>query len=72
MTDLFYLSIGCIGNSKPTSRHGSPRSLTNCNASEALSKPGDRQCEVSDCDVGASGSDGTIPVDQMRKATALG
>ncbi|KAJ6653681.1 hypothetical protein lerEdw1_008807 [Lerista edwardsae] len=67
-----YLRNCCIGNSKPSSRHGSPRPLTNCSASEALSKPGDRQCEVSDCDVGASGSNGTIPVDHTRKATALG
>ncbi|XP_066491358.1 E3 ubiquitin-protein ligase TRIM37 isoform X2 [Tiliqua scincoides] len=65
-------SEGCIGNSKSSSRHGSPRPLTNGSASEALAKPGDRQCEVPDCDVGASGSNGTIPVDQARKVTALG
>lgn len=66
------LSLGCIGNSKPSSRHGSPRPLTNSSASETLAMPGDIHCEASVCDVGPSGSNGTIPVDQARKLTALG
>lgn len=65
-------ATGCIGNSKPSSRHGSPRPLTNNSASETLAMPGDIHCEASVCDVGPSGSNGTIPVDQARKLTALG
>uniref|UniRef100_A0A670JFX7 Tripartite motif containing 37 n=1 Tax=Podarcis muralis TaxID=64176 RepID=A0A670JFX7_PODMU len=65
-------SEGCLGNPKPSSRHGSPRSLTNGCASEPLSKPEDRQCEVSDSDVGACGLNGIMPVEKARKITAVG
>ncbi|XP_061461083.1 E3 ubiquitin-protein ligase TRIM37 isoform X2 [Rhineura floridana] len=63
---------GCPGNSKPSSRHGSPRALTSSSASELLSKPEDRQCEVSGPDVGASVFNGTMPVEKARKAAAVG
>uniref|UniRef100_A0A803TLS2 Tripartite motif containing 37 n=1 Tax=Anolis carolinensis TaxID=28377 RepID=A0A803TLS2_ANOCA len=49
-------SEGCLGSSKSSSRRGSPRTLTNGNISEPLSKPEDRQCDASDTDMGASGA----------------
>uniref|UniRef100_A0A8D0HKC3 Tripartite motif containing 37 n=1 Tax=Sphenodon punctatus TaxID=8508 RepID=A0A8D0HKC3_SPHPU len=64
-------SEGCLGNSKfSSSRHGSPRSLTNSSAAEPLSKPEDRQGEACDSDV--SGLNGFIAVEKTRKVIALG
>uniref|UniRef100_A0A8D2Q2W2 Tripartite motif containing 37 n=3 Tax=Varanus komodoensis TaxID=61221 RepID=A0A8D2Q2W2_VARKO len=65
-------SEGCLGNPKPSSRRGSPRSLANGNVSEPLSKSEDRQCEVPGSDMDASGLNGVTPVDKARKAVAVG
>ncbi|KAM6465018.1 E3 ubiquitin-protein ligase TRIM37 isoform 3-T3 [Liasis olivaceus] len=63
-------SEGCLGNSKPNSRRGSPRSLT-C-ASDPLSNSEDRVCEVSDSSIGASGLNGITAVEKARKGIAVG
>ncbi|XP_063152306.1 E3 ubiquitin-protein ligase TRIM37 isoform X2 [Candoia aspera] len=63
-------SEGCLGNSKPNSRRGSPRSLS-C-ASDPLSNTEDRICEVSDSNTGVSGLNGIIAVEKARKGIAVG
>ncbi|XP_062815007.1 E3 ubiquitin-protein ligase TRIM37 [Anolis carolinensis] len=65
-------SEGCLGSSKSSSRRGSPRTLTNGNISEPLSKPEDRQCDASDTDMGASGASGIPSVEKARKVVAGG
>nr|XP_060613026.1 E3 ubiquitin-protein ligase TRIM37 isoform X3 [Anolis sagrei ordinatus] len=65
-------SEGCLGSSKPSSRRGSPRTLTNGNISEPLSKPEDRQCDASDSDMGASGSSSIPSGEKARKIVAGG
>ncbi|XP_054857585.1 E3 ubiquitin-protein ligase TRIM37 [Eublepharis macularius] len=63
-------SEGCLGNRKPSSRHGSPRCPTS--ASEALSKPEERHCEAADSDAGASGLNSRAPVEKARTIVTLG
>ncbi|XP_063002565.1 E3 ubiquitin-protein ligase TRIM37 [Elgaria multicarinata webbii] len=65
-------SEGCLGNPKPSSRRSAPRSLTNGNVSEPLSKPEDRECEISDSDLGAAGLNGVTPVEKARKMAVGG
>ncbi|XP_042298405.1 E3 ubiquitin-protein ligase TRIM37 [Sceloporus undulatus] len=65
-------SEGCLGNPKPSSRRGSPRSLTNGNAAEPLPKLEDRPCNVSDSDVGTSGLNSIIPAEKGRKVVSGG
>uniref|UniRef100_A0A8C8REN0 E3 ubiquitin-protein ligase TRIM37 n=1 Tax=Pelusios castaneus TaxID=367368 RepID=A0A8C8REN0_9SAUR len=61
-----------IGSSKSNSRHGSPRSLTNNNAPEAMPKPEKREWEGSDSVVGISALNDLTTVEKTRKAVTLG
>ncbi|XP_070591488.1 E3 ubiquitin-protein ligase TRIM37 isoform X2 [Erythrolamprus reginae] len=63
-------SEGCLGNSKPSSRHASQRSLA-C-AADPLPNSEDRICEVSDSNVGASALNGTTAGEKARKGIAVG
>ncbi|XP_032072578.1 E3 ubiquitin-protein ligase TRIM37-like isoform X2 [Thamnophis elegans] len=63
-------SEGCLGNSKPSSRRTSPRSLA-C-ASDPLANSEERICEVSDSNVGASALNGIAAGEKARKGIAVG
>uniref|UniRef100_A0ABM5ENG9 E3 ubiquitin-protein ligase TRIM37 isoform X2 n=2 Tax=Pogona vitticeps TaxID=103695 RepID=A0ABM5ENG9_9SAUR len=65
-------SEGCPGGCKSGSRHGSPRSFTNGNASELPPKPEERPCELSDSDTGASGLNGIVAGEKAKKVVAGG
>ncbi|XP_074869587.1 E3 ubiquitin-protein ligase TRIM37 isoform X2 [Carettochelys insculpta] len=65
-------SEGCLVISKSGNRHGSPRPLTNSNATDVLPKQEERECEGSDSDMGISALNGLTTVEKTRKAVALG
>lgn len=72
-TDLPYLPAGCLGKSKASSRHDSPRTLTTSSgALETLPKLENQHCEVSECIGDASGLNSVMSVEKARKIAAVG